>query len=306
MDTLTYIVIFSLLGGVLSLIGGALLLSNRNAAQKLAKYATPFAGGALLAAVFLDLLPEGIEAGESTQVLLATLLGIVLFFFAEGFLHWFHHHHEHGDKSDPKKWLIIAGDTLHNALDGVAIAASFLISVPTGIVTTLAVAAHEIPQEIGDFGLLLSKGMRRRNVLLVNVISAFATLAAALLTYWIGSEEALPIGVLLGLSAGFLLYIALSDVIPAIHAKSSRKGWFTIQAALLVLGALTVGIVTSFAHQYIDAGHDHGSESSEVHDHESEEQKKHYDDYAEEEHHEDETKDDPKEEGEDHHSTDHN
>lgn len=270
MDTLNYIIVFSLLGGVISLIGGVLLLSNRTAAQKLAKYATPFAGGALLAAVFLDLLKEGVEVGEADNVLLASLVGIILFFFAEGFLHWFHHHHEHNDTSDPKKWLIIAGDTLHNALDGVAIAASFLISIPTGIVTTLAVAAHEIPQEIGDFGLLLSKGMRRRNVLLVNVVSALATLAAALLTYWIGSEEALPIGVLLGLSAGFLLYIAMSDVIPAIHAKSSKRGWFSTQAVLLVLGALTVGLATTFAHQYIDADHDsidevNNSQQSELH-----------------------------------------
>lgn len=262
MNTLTYIIIFSLLGGVVSLFGGALLLSNKKNAQKLALYATPFAGGALLAAVFLDLLPEGIEVEEPGYVLAATLFGIVVFFLAEGFLHWFHHHHEHG-KEDPRKWLVVAGDTLHNALDGVAIAASFMISIPTGVVTTIAVAAHEIPQEIGDFGLLLSKGMSRKKVLLVNFVSALATLAAALVTYWIGSNSTLPLGVLLGLSAGFLLYIAMSDIIPAIHARQSSRRLFDIKALLLVLGVLVVGVITSFAHQYIDAGHEHESTSSE-------------------------------------------
>lgn len=268
MDTLGYIVLFSAIGGIFSLIGGLALLRNPRSARALAKYATPFAGGALLAAVFLDLLPEGIEVGETDEVMLAALAGIVIFFLAEGFLHWFHHHHEHGDTSDPKKWLIIFGDTVHNALDGVAIAASFLISIPTGIVTTIAVAAHEIPQEIGDFGLLLSKGMRRRNVLLVNLASALTTVLFAVLTYWVGSEEALPLGVLLGLSAGFLLYIATSDVIPTIHEKNTKKGSFAQQALLLLAGVLLVGLVTSYAHEYIDAGHDHNhnQEIVEVHD----------------------------------------
>lgn len=262
MDTLTYIIIFSLIGGVVSLFGGILLLSNKRIANSLAKYATPFAGGALLSAVFLDLLKEGVETDSAGTVLSATLFGIVIFFLAEGLLHWFHHHHKHGKETDPRKWLVIVGDTLHNALDGVAIAASFLISVPTGVVTTIAVAAHEIPQEVGDFGLLLSKGMPRLRVLLVNVVSALATLVAALVTYWLGTEKALPIGVLLGLSAGFLLYIAMSDVIPTIHAKSNKRSWFNAQAVLLILGALTVGLVTSFAHQYIDS--DHSSEEEQT------------------------------------------
>lgn len=262
MSTLTYVIIFSVLGGVVSLIGGLLLLKNQKTANKLALYATPFAGGALLAAVFLDLLKEGIEIGSTDTVLIASLVGILAFFSAEGFLHWFHHHHEHkDDKSDPKRWLIIFGDTMHNALDGVAIAASFLISVPTGIVTTIAVAAHEIPQEIGDFGLLLSKGMKRKKVLLVNLLSAVATVVFAVITYLLGSDEKLPLGVLLGLSAGFLLYIAMSDIIPAIHDKKTRKNFFDTQALLLILGVMTVGLVTTLAHQYIDHGHKHKVES---------------------------------------------
>jgi zinc and cadmium transporter len=196
--------------------------------------------------------------------MLATLIGILLFFIAEGFLHWFHHHHEHEEAGknhrDPKIGLIIVGDTLHNALDGIAIAASFLISVPTGIVTTIAVAAHEIPQEVGDFGLLLSKGMKRREVLLVNLLSAVATVLFAALTFALGSENALPLGILFGISAGFLLYIALSDVIPSIHSNRKNKR-FSVQAALMILGAVFVGISIQVAHKYIEADTDHAHEA---------------------------------------------
>lgn len=256
MSTFTYVVIFSLLGGIFSLLGGIILLRKRSTAQALAKYATPFAAGALLAAVFLDLLHEGVEMAEPYRVLLAALIGIVTFFLAERFLHWFHHHHVHADsKVDPSASLVIVGDTMHNILDGVAIAASFLVSVPTGIVTTIAVAAHEIPQEIGDFGLLLNKGLTRRKVLLVNVFSALATTVAAMVTFMLGDSEVLPVGILLGLSAGFLLYIAMSDIIPGIHDSAPKKKILDWQAGMLLLGVVVVALVINLAHGYIDAGH---------------------------------------------------
>ncbi len=269
MSTLGYVILFSFIGGVISLIGGILLLRNNKSTDLLVRYATPFAGGALLAAVFTDLLKEGIEIGDASTVLFAALVGMVIFFLAEGFLQWFHHHHQHeDDPKDPSVWLVIVGDTLHNALDGVAIAASFLISVPTGIVTTIAVGAHEIPQEIGDFGLMLSKGMRRRNVLLVNVFSAFATVIFAVITYLLGSDDKLPIGVLLGLSAGFLLYIASSDIIPTIHENRNKKHAFDLQALMLVLGVVVVVLITSVAHRFIDTGSNHShDETSSQHVH---------------------------------------
>lgn len=250
-----HIIFFSLVGGVFSLLGGALLLSRRRVADQLAKYATPFAAGALLSAVFMDLLKDGVEESSADTVLLAALIGIIGFFFAERFLHWFHHHHQHEGR-DPATSLIIVGDTVHNALDGIAIAAAFLVSVPTGIVTTIAVAAHEIPQEIGDFGLLLAKGMSRAKVLIANVLSALATLVAALLTFTLGSEEHLPLGVLIGLSAGFLLYIAASDIIPDLHERSSKDKFWDLQPVLLVLGAVVVAITINIAHQYLENGHE--------------------------------------------------
>lgn len=267
----------TLLGGVISLSGGILLLKDKNTAKKLAKYATPFAAGALLAAVFLDLLKDGIENSTSDVVLMSALIGFLAFFMSERVLHWFHHHHGAEDeKKSAEKPLIIVGDTLHNALDGVAIAAAFLISPATGLVTAIAVAAHEIPQEIGDFGLLLSRGMSRKKVLIVNVFSALASTLAAVIVFALGSTELLPIGVVLGLSAGFLLYIAASDIIPEIHANTSKNRLFDWPIIMLLTGVVVVGIAINTAHKYIHVGHDHSHdvESSiehSDHDHEAHE-----------------------------------
>ncbi len=247
-----YVIIFSLIGGMFSLVGGVLLLSKKNISRDSAKYITPFAAGALLAAVFLDLLKEGIENSSSDSVLLATLCGILLFFTAEKGLRWFHHNHEHTDKDfNSTTSLIVVGDTIHNAMDGVAIATAFLISIPTGIVTTLAVAAHEIPQEIGDFGLLLSKGMSRANIIKINIASSLATTFMAVITFALGSSDSIPVGALLGLSSGFLLYIAMSDVIPTIHENSSHKTLVDVQLFLLLAGALVVGVSINLSHRFI-------------------------------------------------------
>lgn len=254
----------TLLGGVVSLFGGVLLLSKKRTAKALAIYATPFAAGALLAAVFLDLLKDGIEAGGADTVLLAALVGMVLFFLGERALRWFHHHHSHEDEKDnAEKPLIIIGDTVHNVLDGIAIASAFIVSPATGLVTTIAVAAHEIPQEIGDFGLLLSRGMSRRNVLLVNILSALSTTVTAVIVFALGSAEVLPIGVLLGLSAGFLLYIAASDIIPEIHENAPQHKLLDLRAILLVIGVLFVGLTIQVAHRYIHADYDHGHNQAE-------------------------------------------
>lgn len=245
----------TLIGGILSLVGGIWLLRSKKSAESLALYATPFAAGALLSAVFLDLLKDGINHGDADTVLSATLVGILIFFLAERLLRWFHHHHDEDDPRANTAPLIIAGDTAHNALDGVAIAAGFLISPATGLVTAIAVAAHEIPQEIGDFGLLLSKGMSRGKVLLANALSALATTVFAVVAFALGSAELLPIDLMLGISAGFLLYIALSDIIPSIHATSPKKRLMDWRALLLLAGVVVVGLVINIAHDYIDNGH---------------------------------------------------
>lgn len=247
MSLLGYIIVFSLLGGILSLGLAALLLVNKKVAAKFARYGMPFSAGALLGAVFLDLLPEGVEQGSFDTLFISALVGILLFFLAERFIRWFHHHHQH-EKSDPASALLIVGDTVHNILDGVAIAAAFLVSIPVGIVTTFAVAAHEIPQEIGEFGALLGKGMRRRKVLLINIFSSLAATAAAVGTYFLGQTNSLPLGVVFGLSAGFLLYVSLSDIIPTLHENTGKRKLFDWQPLLLLAGVAAVAIFSSFIH----------------------------------------------------------
>lgn len=249
------VIIFSLIGGLFSLACAALLISKQKLAHKVANYATPFAAGALIGAAFFDLLRDGLKEADNTDhVLIAAVVGIILFFLLERFLHWFHHHHEHrGIK--PVSSLVIIGDTLHNVLDGVAIAASFLISPSTGVITTIAVAAHEIPQEIGDFGILLKNGMSRRRVLLVNAFSALATTVAAVITFALGDADHLPVPILLGVTAGFFIYIAASDIIPEIHENSHKK-LLDIKPWLLVLGAVFVMTVTPIAHKYIEPEHE--------------------------------------------------
>ncbi|MDR2524054.1 MAG: ZIP family metal transporter [Candidatus Nomurabacteria bacterium] len=274
-SNLIQVIFFSLVGGVFSLVGGALLLTRKKIASKFAKYALPFAAGALLAAAFVDLLPDAFheiahlsdhEAIESYAlgIGVAVMCGILGFFLLERAIHWFHHHKSDGDvahEKDARIPLIILGDTVHNFIDGVAIAAAFLVDPTTGIVVTLAVAAHEIPQEIGDFGLLLAKGMSRGKVLLANALSALATTVAAVTFFLIGSNVDIPLGVVLGLTAGFFIYIAVSDIIPAIHARE-KKRFVGVQTALLVAGVVVVGLAITIAHGYIhtedgEHGHEH-------------------------------------------------
>lgn len=264
MSNIFHVLFYSMIGGVFSLIGGFLLLSNKKKADLLSTYATPFAAGALLAAAFLDLLPESSHQGDIEKALGFTLFGILGSFLLERFLRVFHHHHDHGDdvhQNDAPASLIVAGDTIHNFIDGIAIAAGFLIDVKTGVVVTLAVAAHEIPQEIGDFGLLLKKGLSRRKVLQVNLLSAMASVFSAVLFFKIGESVDLPIDIILGLVAGMFIYIAVSDIIPSIH-RHEDKVIAGPQTLLLIIGAISVGFISSILHQYIDQddhdGHNHG------------------------------------------------
>lgn len=254
MSDFLQVIFFSLVGGVLSLVGGILLIARQKWTEGLTKYAIPFAAGALLAAAFVDLLSEAAHEGDIERGLYGALAGILLFFIMERGVHWFHHHsydenHKHANK-DAKVPLIIFGDTVHNFIDGVAIAGGFLVSPATGIVVTLAVALHEIPQEIGDFGLLLKKGLSRRKVLMVNVISALATTVAAAIFFLLGQSFDIQLDLVLGLTAGFFIYIAVSDLIPAIHAHEDKKfvGW---QSILLIVGVVVVALATKSLHGFI-------------------------------------------------------
>lgn len=252
------------IGSLLSLIGGLYLLYGKRGVKTLQRLAVPFAAGALLAAAFLDLLPEAIEHDEASTVLSMTLLGLVIFFVLERSLSWFHHHHDHEASHSSGRRntsLIIIGDLVHNFIDGLAIGAAFLVDPAIGLVTTAAIAAHEIPQELGDFGLLLAKGMSKRNVLLVNLSSAVVTVVGASLVFGLGGELGTSESFLLAVTAGFFIYIAASDIIPTIHAEPKRK-WANIQTAVLIFGIIVVGTIANAVHDLVP--HDESNHSEEA------------------------------------------
>lgn len=233
-------------GSSISLVGGSLIFTTKKRREKAIMIAMPFGAGALLAAAFFDLLPEAFELSEPRGLLFWVLGGFLAFFVLERSASWFHTHHEHTEsieKNISQRWLIVFGDLMHNAIDGVAIGAAFLANPALGFITTIAVGAHEIPKELGTFALLLSRGWKDRTVLLANVATAVATIIAAVTVYILGSEQHLPLGILLALTSGFFLYIAASDIIPDIHEKPHRTG--TIQAVSLVVGVIVVGGVIS-------------------------------------------------------------
>lgn len=241
----------ALVGSLFSLVGGLYLIYGGKKALTLQRLSVPFAAGSLLAAAFTDLLPEAVDEADA-DIIIYALLGLVVFFLLERVLSWFHHHHSHGaDDRSKNAVLIIVGDTLHNLIDGVAIGAAFLVNPVTGIVATIAVAAHEVPQEIGDFGLLLAKGVRRRTVLVVNILSALVTVMAATSVFALGSAFELPLAGLLAATAGFFIYIAASDIIPGIHGQTSSKEANT-QTILLLLGVVVVSVATAVSHGFVD------------------------------------------------------
>lgn len=239
MSTLGYILLFTLIGSIGALFGGLILLSKEKIILKISHLLASFAAGVLLGTAFFDLLPEALQEGEKRgiDVFLWTLIGIVVFFLFERFIHWFHHHEEYHDEKEKNSIipLIIAGDTMHNFLDGVVIAATFMASIPLGIITSIAVFAHEIPQEIGDFGLMLHKGLPKQKIILINIASAAVSLLGAVLTYLLGNVVEGYIPILVALTAGFFIYIAASDLIPEIHHEK-RKGFAFYESLLLISG----------------------------------------------------------------------
>lgn len=244
---LGYILFFTFLGSVGSLIGGVVLILNHKYALRISHYLSAFAAGTLLGTAFLDLLPEAIHESGTEEIVVWSLIGFLIFFLLQRFIHW-SHHHQTEEKSETKKppksvvALILLGDTVHNFIDGVVIAATFFISVPLGIVTSLAVAAHEIPQEIGDFGIMLQSGIKKGKVLLFNVLSGVTAMAGALLTFGYGESIEVFNPYLLALAAGFFIYIAASDLIPEIHNEEKKITAF-IETVVLLFGVVAIAVL---------------------------------------------------------------
>ncbi|CAN5390668.1 hypothetical protein BH10PAT4_BH10PAT4_1340 [soil metagenome] len=243
--TFIIMILAIIIGSAVSLVGGILLFRFKTYRTKAILLTMPFGAGALLAAAFFDLLPETFNLIDWHTGLLFCLIGFIIFFLLERFAGWFHHHHEHqpGRQNAQQRVLIVIGDLLHNMIDGVAIAAAFIVSVPTGIITALAVSTHEIPKELGTFAMLMDRGWKNKTVLLANLATAVGTLVTAVIVYSIGRDIGEFIGPVLAITAGFFIYVAASDIVPDIHEQPRNIGM--AQAGMLVLGVVVVGTVIS-------------------------------------------------------------
>jgi zinc and cadmium transporter len=236
---LPWIIIFSLLGSVGALLGAALvLLLPRRFRKILVSNLISYATGTLLGAVFLGLVPKALAESPSPGILVWLLWGILFFFIMEKLVLWRHCHLPECDVHASAGPLLLIGDAFHNFTDGVIIAGAFLLSIPLGIATGLAVISHEIPQELGDFAILLESGYSRGRALLYNTLSGLATLPGALLGYYFLAYMMKAVPIILLVGAASFLYIALVDLTPYLHRR------FGLMDSLLQLGLILAGIAT--------------------------------------------------------------
>ena len=227
-----------ILVSLISLVGVFTLSLKTEQLKKILLFLVSFAVGGLFGDAFIHLLPESFEKlGINMVTSVCILSGIFLFFILEKFLRWQHCHiptsHEH---THPVVTLNLIGDAVHNFLDGMIIAASYSVSIPIGIATTLAVILHEIPQEIGDFGILVHGGLTVRKALIFNLLSALTAIAGAILALAIGPMIKGFSLYLLPITAGGFLYIAGSDLIPELHSHDVKASHSFGQLACIILG----------------------------------------------------------------------
>ncbi len=251
MSIFAWIVSASLLGGVLSVLAAALFALNAN--TRWIGMLVSYAIGALLGAVFLDILPEAFSLTSNvTLVSGMVLLGILVFFTLEKVFIWRHCHHDHCELHEPQDiagndhgrsgTIIIIGDTFHNFVDGIIIAAAFLTDLHLGLATALAIIAHEIPQEVGDFAILLHSGYSKLRAFQLNLISSFATLIGGIIAYFALQDTQDFMPYLLALAASSMIYVAMTDLIPDLH-KRIRISDTVQQVTLIVFGITTVRLL---------------------------------------------------------------
>lgn len=253
MNTLSWIVLFTVLGGLASaLVAGSFLLLGESVRARALPYLVAFATGALLGAALLGLLPEAIEhvgARGVTGIGVSVLAGIALFFILEKLVLWRHCHEDHcethvphpGHRDHTSAVMMIIGEGVHNALDGVLIAAAFLTDVRLGIMAGVAVMTHEIPSEVGNFAVLLHGGFSRSRALLFNVGTSLTAILGALAGYFALSQALQALPYALGVSAASLLYVAVADLIPGLHRRVDPR------ASLWQVLLMSAGIAVIYA-----------------------------------------------------------
>ena len=240
---LVNILILSFFGSIAGLIGGVVFLVKKDWARVLCRYAIPFAAGILLSVSLLHLIPEAAHNMGENAYLVVLLAFIGSFLFEQYFAHLHHHEERKHTMIKTAAPLVIFGDTIHNFIDGVAIAAAYMANPSFGVVVTLATFLHETPHEIGDFGVLLSAGWTRARPFLANLASASAAFLGALMIFFVfpdGNKEV--IGTFLAISAGVFLYLGASDFLPDVGEEDDVPAWKKF--SLLLLGATVMYVLT--------------------------------------------------------------
>lgn len=235
MMTLVQILVATFVISVIAFVGVLTFFLKQGLLNKALLVLVAFSAGSLVGGAFLHLIPEAVEGGGAIlKIFLYLLLGFCLFFILEQFLRW---RHEHGTvhKTQPFSYLILVSDGVHNFIDGLVIAASFIVSYQIGIVTTLAVALHEIPQELGDFGVLVYGGFGRIRALTFNYLSAITAILGGVTGYFASSLMQASILYLLPFAAGNFIYIAAADLIPEIKHRTDLR-WSIIHFCVFLAG----------------------------------------------------------------------
>ena len=238
--TLIYILIASLLISLISLVGVFTLSLKTKSLKKALVFLIALSAGTMMGGVFLHLLPEASELLPIETVLSSTLLSFILFFLIEKVLHW-RHCHEHGCEIHSFGFMNLIGDGVHNFIDGLLIAGAFVVDYKLGIVTAIAVALHEIPQEIGDFGVLLHAGFSKKRALAFNFLSAITALLGAFIGFYLSESVEQISAYLLALAAGGFLYISASDLLPEMR-KEPKLSKTLISLLIFLLG---IGVMYS-------------------------------------------------------------
>lgn len=281
LSPLAWIIATCLLGGTMSVLIAAFFALN--AQRKWVPMLVSYAIGALLAAVFLEILPHAFEVAPSVEAMTGTVLfGILLFFTLEKLVLWrhchgdhceahamhdeahcpdnkpksgfkftpvkeqapsitAHHHHDHAHDDGRSGMMIMIGDTFHNFVDGILIAAAFMVDTQVGLVTAIAIIAHEIPQEVGDFLILLHSGYSKKQALLFNLFSSLATMVGGLIAYTALQTVQSWVPYILSLAAASMLYVAVADLIPGLHKRTAMKDT-VMQISLIFIGVASIGL----------------------------------------------------------------
>lgn len=249
MPEVSMIIFYSLLSvlivSLLSLLGAIFITLQRDTVNSIITYTLALSSGVLLGSTFFELLPEGVMHNPN-GVFLWALIGFIFFFCIEKLIHWHHHvegRHEHEEK--PLAYLTLIGDSIHNFADGAVIAAAYMVSLPLGVTTTLAIIAHEIPHELSDFLILLHGGFTNKKALQYNFLSATTAIFGTVLVLLVSNTFATFDRFLVPFAAGNFLYIAASDLIPELLSQRNGKT-SVIQLLFLFIGIVMIPLIAHF------------------------------------------------------------